>query len=56
MTVHIGELTSEVVARPADPPGPVEEAGMWTERDRILAAHAQVAMEHLRVAAEDGDD
>ena len=56
MSLHIGEITSDVVTVPADPPAPPEPEAPWDDRARIQAIQAQLAIERERVAAEDVDD
>lgn len=61
MTVHIGQITSEVdaaTARPTAPPPapPGAEVGEWEERARVAARLDRIARDRLRTSTEHGDD
>jgi hypothetical protein len=54
MTVHIGEVTSEVTATTVEtPPAPAAEAGVWEERLRIEAIVERLARDRERTATGD---
>ena len=55
MTVHVGELTSEVVAV-GEPPARTPEVSVWEERHRIRAALDRIHRDRCRTATEDGHD
>jgi hypothetical protein len=57
MTVHVGEITSEVVA--IDSAAPERQAGEvseWEERCRIEAIIERLSRDRLRTATGHGDD
>jgi hypothetical protein len=57
MTVHVGEITSEVVAM--DSTAPKQQAGEapeWEERCRIEAMIERLARDQLRTATGHGHD
>ncbi|GAA0460691.1 hypothetical protein Ade02nite_15030 [Paractinoplanes deccanensis] len=56
MTVHVGELTSEVVAA-GEPPTRAPEVSIWEERQRLRAALERIERDRCRTATgEDGHD
>ncbi|WP_250002270.1 hypothetical protein [Actinoplanes sp. M2I2] len=55
MSVHIGEVTSEVTATTAEPyPSPEPAPSVWHERARTEAMLERIARDRLRTAT--GDD
>lgn len=52
MTVHVGELTSEVVAV-GEPPARTGEVSVWEEQQRIRAAMDRVRVDRCRTRDEE---
>ena len=50
MTVHVGELTSEVVATSEPPARGPAEVSVWEERHRIQAALERLDRDRARTA------
>jgi hypothetical protein len=57
MTVHVGQITSEVtsVPTPVGAPAPDKES-VWAERERIEAVIERLSMDRRRTATGHGDD
>ncbi len=55
MAVHVDEMTSEVSAE-AEPPAAAGEAVKWQELEQLRDAHAEMARDRRRTAAEGYDD
>ena len=56
MTVHIGEITSEVSTEDAGSPGPSTAPDPWEERATLAAALLRLERDRLRTATGYGDD
>lgn len=58
MTVHVGEITSEVLASgtAADGPGPGGEVSVWEERCRTEAILERLALDRSRTSTGRGHD
>ncbi|MGW1346191.1 hypothetical protein ACWCOV_34415 [Kribbella sp. NPDC002412] len=54
MSIHIGEITSEVEATTAEPAAAEAAVSVWQERVRIEAILERLAADRLRTAT--GDD
>jgi hypothetical protein len=53
VSIHIGEITSEVEATTAEPAAGEASASIWQERVRIEATLEQLAADRLRTATGD---
>lgn len=58
MTVHIGQITSEVTAAPQVPDQDTEEeaVSVWAEQARLVALLARARRDRDRTATGDGRD
>jgi hypothetical protein len=58
MSVHIDQLTSEVVAEPepAAPGGGAEAEEWWDALDRVRRSASRIARDRARICAEGFDD
>lgn len=56
MTVHVGELTSEVVAVGEPPATGTPEVSAWEERERLRAALERIQRDRCRTATEEDHD
>jgi hypothetical protein len=56
MTVHVGELTSEVVTTTTEAPAGSGSGSMWEERARTAATLERLASDRLRTSTGHGHD
>jgi len=58
MTVHVGQMITEVSVEPPAPaaPAPTRQVSMWMEEMKMAAARARMVRNELRTRASGYDD